>query len=367
MLDASNSQKEKSRLIYVISIFGCLALWITVYNQHTAFSNLPSEIITSELNETRPLCTPKTFNSGRWIHSPLSLETPFTATDIAHVAGYHCLKKFAHRCFRRPRQNELVRAKQIMDYKWEPNSCDILEMNPKRLADHLTAHPILFVGDSITQLQFESLGCLLGEHLPNRHPTKGDLNGGNSKIKVNQLAPENKETAAMAYIRSDYLLRLDDFKVISPFEPVGKQLGSGENYPWVHALSEFDYVVINTGPHWHPNLHWGPNVSEKELLDAFKKAMANVLVYLKENVKSHQKVWIRTTPYGHARCSQFPEPQTNPIAPTGQTGEYEWHLFEKFDQIWEELLASVEKDSRFEEMLIQNLMLIAYILVFLVQ
>lgn len=119
-----------------------------------------------------------------------------------------------------------------MDYRWQPNNCKLLELNTKKLADHFIDHPVLFVGDSITQLQFESLGCLLGEHLPNRHPAKSDLNGGNTKIRVNEKAPENKDTAAMAYIRSDYLLRLDDFKVISPFEPVGTQLGRGENYPW---------------------------------------------------------------------------------------------------------------------------------------
>ncbi|RCH78908.1 hypothetical protein CU098_000434, partial [Rhizopus stolonifer] len=117
----------------------------------------------------------------------------------------------------------------------------------------------------------------------------------------------------------------------------------------VHALSKFDYIVINTGPHWHPNIHWGPNASEEELLAAFKRAMAVVLDYLQQNLQPHQKVWIRTTPYGHARCSQFREPQLNPLAPSGQTGEYEWHLFPKFDQIWKELLNSEsEKDPRFD-------------------
>ncbi|KAI8372281.1 GDSL/SGNH-like acyl-esterase family found in Pmr5 and Cas1p-domain-containing protein [Choanephora cucurbitarum] len=347
MLENSKSKNDKSKLIYAISIFGCLALWITVYNQPAGFLDLRPEVLVSDIDETRPLCTPETFNSGRWIYNPLPLEANFSATDIANVAGYHCLKKFAHRCFRRPGENELTRAKQIMDYRWQPDSCDMLEMNPERLANHFVSHPILFVGDSITQLQYESLSCLLGKHLPNRHPTGGSLNGGNSKIRVNQLAPKDRETAAIAYIRSDYLLRLDDLKVISPFEPVGVQLGSGENYPWVHALSEFDYVVINTGPHWHPNLHWGPDASEEELLDAFKRAMTNVLDYLKEHVKPHQKVWIRTTPYGHARCSRFKEPQPNPLAPSGQTGEYEWHLFDRFDQIWKGLLTSVEDDGRF--------------------
>ncbi|KAI8639570.1 PC-esterase [Parasitella parasitica] len=218
-------------------------------------------------------------------------------------------------------------------------------MDTKKLADHFVDHPILFVGDSITQLQFESLGCLLGEHLPNRHPANSNLNGGNSKIHVDAKAPEHKDTAAMAYIRSDYLLRLDDYKMISPFESVGTQLGRGENHPWVHALSQFNYIIINTGPHWHPDLFWGSNQSEQELLDAFRKAMESVLFYLDQHVKPHQKVWVRTTPYGHARCSQYKEPQENPLAPTGNTGEYEWHLFQEFDAVWKDLLR--KQDDRF--------------------
>lgn len=119
-----------------------------------------------------------------------------------------------------------------MDYRWQPNTCNFLEMNVKQLADHFIERPILFVGDSITQLQFESLGCLLGEHFPNRHPAKSSLNGGNAKIRVNELAASDRDTSSLAYIRSDYLLRLDDYKIISPFEETGSQLGSGNNYPW---------------------------------------------------------------------------------------------------------------------------------------
>lgn len=82
--------------------------------------------------------------------------------------------------------------------------------------------------------------------------------------------------------------------------------------------------------------------------------MKVVLDYLDENVKAHQRVWIRTTPYGHAKCSQFKEPQPNPLAPTGMTGEYEWHLFAEFDLIWKELISDLrdkkegKKDPRFD-------------------
>lgn len=87
--------------------------------------------------------------------------------------------------------------------------------------------------------------------------------------------------------------------------------------------------------------------------------MSVVLDFLDKNVKSHQRVWIRSTPHGHATCSQFKEPQANPLAPTGKTGEYEWHLFKEFDDIWRDLLNSLhkdgEKDTRFEMMDISTL------------
>lgn len=100
-------------------------------------------------------------------------------------------------------------------------------------------------------------------------------------------------------------------------------------------------------------MHWGPNESEGELLVAFKEAVKAVLAYLDKHVKPHQKVWIRTTPYGHAKCSQYEEPQPVPLAPSGQEGEYEWHLFHQFDLIWKDLLSSLiqknaKKDTRFE-------------------
>jgi hypothetical protein len=126
-----------------------------------------------------------------------------------------------------------------MDYRWQPDNCKLLTMDTKQLADHFIKHPLLFVGDSITQLQFESLGCLLGNHFPNKHPVKSTLNGGNGRIKISQAAPANMDTPTLGYIRSDYLLRLDDYKIATPFEKVGSQLGRGENWPWYVSQVHF--------------------------------------------------------------------------------------------------------------------------------
>lgn len=81
-------------------------------------------------------------------------------------------------------------------------------------------------------------------------------------------------------------------------------------------------------------MKWGPNKDRKELLQAFKKGMSKVFDYLKQNVKADQRVWVRSTPYGHAKCSQYTSPSSHIVTPTGQQGEYEWDMFEQFDFVW---------------------------------
>lgn len=225
-----------------------------------------------------------------------------------------------------------------MDYTWVPNDCSLVPFDAGVFAKYLGDHPLLFVGDSINQLEYESLACLLGQHMHNP-PSDTHLSGGNPNMWISQLVHEEKMqvegAVSMAYLRSDYLVRLDDFKLHDPMDEEGYLIGKGSNFPWKHALDRFDNIIINTGPHWHPDLRWGPNKSEKELLDAFSKGMRVVFDYLKEHVKPRQRVFIRSTPYGHAKCSQYKQPDVKtPHAPSGQPGEYEWHMHEQFDSIW---------------------------------
>lgn len=76
------------------------------------------------------------------------------------------------------------------------------------------------------------------------------LSGGDSEMWSSQLVHReraNEEDAvSVAYIRSDYLVKLDDFSLIKPNEGQGYQIGVGNNFPWVHALPRFKYIMINT-------------------------------------------------------------------------------------------------------------------------
>lgn len=224
-----------------------------------------------------------------------------------------------------------------MDYSWEPEACSLIKVDVRKFTEHLATNPMLMVGDSITQLQFESLGCLLGQDLTGVK-LDSNLTGGDTNLWAGQFvhtSRQNEEQAvSLAYLRSDYLVRLDDFKIMEPFDEEGYLIGKGSNFPWVHALDRFTYIMINTGPHWHQDEKWGPNKSDEELITAYTDAMKVVFNYLKEHVKPHQRIWVRSTPYGHAKCSQYKVPSTVPHAPSKKEGEYQWDLLEKFDFVW---------------------------------
>ena len=136
-----------------------------------------------------------------------------------------------------------------LDYSWQPDDCAVLSFRPRDLSRHFADHPILLVGDSITQLMFESMWCLLGQDLMAQN-SNTRLSGGDTNMWVSQLVhrerTETQPNVTVGYIRSDYLVKLDDFSLIKPNEGEGYQIGVGSNFPWVHALPRFKYIMINT-------------------------------------------------------------------------------------------------------------------------
>lgn len=123
-----------------------------------------------------------------------------------------------------------------MDYKWFPDTCFVTPFNASSMAKHLAEHPLLLVGDSITQLQFESLSCLLGKYTRVGKRLSLGLMGGNPAIKASQLLYKVKgplkDKPVVTFVRSDYLVRLDDNKVLEPYDEEGFMLSKGHNFPW---------------------------------------------------------------------------------------------------------------------------------------
>lgn len=122
-----------------------------------------------------------------------------------------------------------------MDYVWQPSGCELVPFDTNRFSEYLSNHPLVFIGDSINQLEFESMGCLLGEKMVNP-PGDTQLSGGDRNMWVSQLVHKDKlqveGAVSLAYLRSDYLVRLDDFKLMEPNDDEGYLIGKGSNFPW---------------------------------------------------------------------------------------------------------------------------------------
>jgi hypothetical protein len=136
-----------------------------------------------------------------------------------------------------------------LDYSWQPENCLVYPFRARDFSKHLSENPLLFVGDSITQLMFESSWCLLGQDLTMQNKNI-NLSGGDTNMWANQLVHRDlvakDDAITVAYIRSDYIVKLDDFSFVKPNEGEGYQIGRGNNYPWLQAVPKFKYIMINT-------------------------------------------------------------------------------------------------------------------------
>ncbi|KAI7858862.1 GDSL/SGNH-like acyl-esterase family found in Pmr5 and Cas1p-domain-containing protein [Circinella umbellata] len=356
---SSLSQQFWSRTVYIVAIVTFILLWMFTWSWQDGpilptheRENQSSDRYAAKLDplvnlpKNKQLCTSDTYNNGQWVKHPIKLEKN-NAASIEKAVKYHCAWNFPHKCYRRPdEKGEFARARHILDYQWKPKKCELVPFDANAFSAYIADHPLLFVGDSINQLEYESMACLLGEKLYN--PT-GDTNiTGGHDMWASQLVHESKlqvqGAVSLAYLRSDYLVRLDDFKLLDPNDDEGFVIGRGSNYPWKHALSRFHHIVLNTGPHWHTNKKWGPNESDEEMVVAYKKAMKIVVDYLTDNMTPLQRIWIRSTPYGHLECSKYTEPSKVPHVPQRKPGEFQWDMHVKFDEVWKDLIEETGDD-----------------------
>ncbi|CAO3681080.1 unnamed protein product [Umbelopsis ramanniana] len=157
--------------------------------------------------------------------------------------------------------------------------------------------------DSITELQYESLKCLLGEHFDTAKSSK------NIKYHPKTLGLQNK--TAVEYIRSDYLLRLDTWKLQKEGEEPGPLLAA----------------------HWHKSSIFGETETLDDMLQAYEYTVNLILDTVQQY--PHLTTYFRSSPYGHGNCSQYTEPMVTPKAPNGTVPwEYAWHLFPKMSNMW---------------------------------
>ncbi|RCV26455.1 hypothetical protein SEVIR_5G254500v4 [Setaria viridis] len=204
--------------------------------------------------------------------------------------------------------------KMYLKYRWRPASCELPRFNGQDFLSRWKGKKILFVGDSLSLNQWESLACMLHAAAPA------------SKVAYSRGNPVSTITfqdygLSVAYCRSTYLVDIVE-------ESVGRvlKLDSITGGAWLGA----DVLVFNT---WHWWTHTGKDqpwdyvqdggqvMKDMDRLTAFSKGMTTWARWVDSNVDtSKTKVYfqgISPTHYngaewgeGSRNCAQ----QTQPIA-----------------------------------------------------
>ncbi|VAH77937.1 protein trichome birefringence-like 38 [Triticum dicoccoides] len=204
--------------------------------------------------------------------------------------------------------------KLYLKYRWRPASCELPRFDGRDLLSRWKGKKVLFVGDSISLNQWESLVCMLHAAAPS---SRTSYSRGNPVSTVTF----QDYGLSVAYYRSTYLVDIVE-------ESIGRvlKLDSISGDAWLGT----DMLVFNT---WHWWTHTGKDqpwdyvqdgaqvMKDMDRLTAFSKGMSTWARWVDSNVDtSKTKVYFQGISPTHFNGAQWGESssscahQTQPIA-----------------------------------------------------
>ncbi|KAG0498966.1 hypothetical protein HPP92_003657 [Vanilla planifolia] len=195
--------------------------------------------------------------------------------------------------------------KLYIKYRWQPTACQLPRFDGKEFLRRLTRKKVMFVGDSLSYNQWESLLCMLHASVP----------GGKTTYKqrdpLSSVSFEDYSLTLM-YYRAPYLVDIVT-------EPTGRILKldsiSNSSSLWLTA----DLLIFNT---WHWWLHKGTVsqgwdyiqdgnkiVRDMDRLEAFSKGLTSWAKWVDSKVDINtKKVFFQGISPNHYLAKEWGEP-----------------------------------------------------------
>jgi hypothetical protein len=212
--------------------------------------------------------------------------------------------------------------KMYLKYRWKPSACELPRFNGQDFLTRYKGKKIMFVGDSISLNQWESLSCMLRASVPNARTT-------HTRTSTISTVTFQDHGVSVMYYRTTYLVDIVN-------ESVGRvlKLDSISGSSWLGV----DLLIFNT---WHWWTHkgnqqpWdyvqdgGQMVRDMDRLVAFSKGLSTWANWVDSNINpSTTKVFFQGISPTHYRADEWGEAgskncyrQTQPIIgstyPTG--------------------------------------------------
>ncbi|CAO2827706.1 unnamed protein product [Amaranthus hypochondriacus] len=234
------------------------------------------------------------FFDGSWVlddRYPLynSYECPFTEQ------GFNCLGNGR-------------KDKDYLKWRWKPKNCDIPIFNASKTLERLQGKRIVFVGDSMSRTQWESLVCLLMTGVEDKRSVY-EVKGRNITKTTRHLAVRFRSlNLSIEFYRSVFLVQPGMVPKHSP-----KRVKSTLKLDVLDDISkewvDSDALIFNSGHWWIPSKLYeagcyfqlgGSLKLGESITSAYKKAMSTWASWVEASVNSNRThVFFRTFEPSH--------------------------------------------------------------------
>ncbi|XP_038972729.1 protein trichome birefringence-like 38 [Phoenix dactylifera] len=212
--------------------------------------------------------------------------------------------------------------KLYLKYRWMPNACDLPRFNGKDFLERWRGKKIMFVGDSISQNQWESLACMLHASVPYARTSF-------TRSKTPWTLTFEDYGVSVLFYRSTYLVDI----ISGPRGRVLKLDSIEGGKEWLG----YDVLIFNT---WHWWTHTGKSqpwdyvqdggqvLKDMDRLQAFSKGLTTWAKWINYNINpAATKVFFQGISPTHYRGSDWGEPtagdcskQTQPVSGSTYSG-----------------------------------------------